>query len=59
MGETLLDAGRLQEAAACYDEALRLGEEAEDPLLIAKARAGFGAKNATEVVAKAKEMKIV
>ena len=43
MGETWLDAGRLKEAEACYDKALRFGQAAGDPLLIANARAGLGA----------------
>ena len=43
MGETWLDAGRLKEAEACYDKALRFGQAAGDALLIANARAGLGA----------------
>ncbi|MBP5336387.1 MAG: tetratricopeptide repeat protein [Bacteroidales bacterium] len=43
MGETWLDAGNLKEAAACYDQALYFGREAEDSLLIAEAKAGLGA----------------
>jgi len=43
MGETWLDAGKLKEAEACYDKALQYGQEAEDSLLVAQARAGLGA----------------
>lgn len=43
MGETWLDAGNLKEAEACYNKALRYGQEAEDSLMIANAKAGLGA----------------
>ena len=43
MGDTWLDAGNLKEADACYNKALRYGQETEDPLMIANAKAGLGA----------------
>ena len=43
MGDTWLDAGNLKEAEACYNKALRYGQETEDPLMIANAKAGLGA----------------
>ena len=43
MGDTWLDAGDLKEAEVCYDEALKYGQEAEDSLQIAEAKAGLGA----------------
>lgn len=43
MGETRLDAGDLKEAEVCYNEALKYGQEAEDSLQIAEAKAGLGA----------------
>ena len=43
MGETWLDAGDLKEAEVCYNEALKYGQEAEDSLQIAEAKAGLGA----------------
>ena len=43
MGDTWLDAGNLKEAEACYNKALKSGQEAEDSLLIAEAKAGLGA----------------
>ncbi|MBO7604507.1 MAG: LuxR family transcriptional regulator [Bacteroidales bacterium] len=43
MGDTWLDEGNLKEAEVCYNEALKYGQEAEDSLLIAEAKAGLGA----------------
>ena len=43
MGETWLDAGNLKEAEACYNKALRYGQESDDSLMIANAKAGLGA----------------
>ena len=43
MGDTWLDAGNLKEAEACYNKALQYGQEAEDSLQIAEAKAGLGA----------------
>ena len=43
MGDTWLDEGNLKEAEVCYDEALKYGQEAEDSLLIAEAKASLGA----------------
>ena len=43
MGDTWLDAGKLKEAESCYKEALQFGQDAEDSLQMAKAKAGLGA----------------
>jgi DNA-binding NarL/FixJ family response regulator len=43
MGETWLEKGHLAEAEECYDKALRYGQEAQDSLMIANAKAGLGA----------------
>ena len=43
MGDTWLDAGNLKEAESCYNKALQFGQDAEDSLQIAEAKAGLGA----------------
>ena len=43
MGETWIGAGDWKQARECYQKALQYAEKADDPLLVAEAKAGFGA----------------